>query len=439
MKRKTILKEAGVLLITAVMVLSTGVVMANTFGIQSQESRTRLSELGAEHISRSGNMEKGGAPFDTLLFENFDDTWVGSPPAPVSWTQYCTNINAEIWQPNDVRYVSPPYSAYRGGFGSTLPSDDWLVTPEINAAGYDNINLSWWERHGWLQYYSNFCGLWISCGSPDPNDGDYVLIMERIPPDDTVGDWEFYYVILDSYLTDDTFYLALEYDKTVSEMTSCLNIDDVEVTAEESIEPLVADADGPYEAFKDEPIQFQGSAEGGVPPYSFHWDFDDGDTSDIQNPMHTYTNAGNYTVTLTVTDDESDTASDTTWALINGPPSAPIITGETNGKPGTEYEYTFNAVDPDGDNVKYHIDWDDGDSEETDFNPSGTDVKVKHTWSTQGTYIIKAKAVDIHGAESDWAALSVSMPRNRAINSPFLNFLESHPILYQLLLRFLRL
>ena len=127
----------------------------------------------------------------------------------------------------------------------------------------------------------------------------------------------------------------------------------------------------------------------------------------------------------------------------NEPPSAPIITGQTSGKPGTEYEYTFNAVDPDGDNVKYHIDWDDGDSEETGFNPSGTDVKVKHTWITQGTYIIKAKAEDTNGLESDWTELSVTMPRNRATQRPFLqflqNFLQQYPILYQLLLRFLQL
>ena len=36
----------------------------------------------------------------------------------------------------------------------------------------------------------------------------------------------------------------------------------------------------------------------------------------------------------------------------NEPPSIPTITGKSNGNVGTEYEYTFNAVDPDGDNVK---------------------------------------------------------------------------------------
>jgi len=213
-KKKNILKEAGVLLIVALMTLSTTTVMANTYEVQLHESGLITT-------------------LDTLLFENFDGTWTGSPPTPAGWTQYCTNPNAEIWQPNTVRYVSPPNSAYRGGFGSSLLSDDWLVSPEINAAGYSNINLSWWERHGWLGYYSNYCGLWISCGSPNPADQDYVLIMERPPPDDTVGIWISYYVILDTYLTDDTFYIAWEYDKTSTGMTSCWNIDDVEILGEE--------------------------------------------------------------------------------------------------------------------------------------------------------------------------------------------------------------
>ena len=83
----------------------------------------------------------------------------------------------------------------------------------------------------------------------------------------------------------------------------------------------------------------------------------------------------------------------------NQPPDAPIIDGQTSGKTGKEYEYTFNATDPDGDNVKYYIEWGDNTNEWTVFNASGTDVKVKHTWSAQGTYNITAKAQDIHGVE----------------------------------------
>jgi len=123
-------------------------------------------------------------------------------------------------------------------------------------------------------------------------------------------------------------------------------------------------------------------------------------------------------------------------------PNAPTINGKTNGKKGTEYEYTFNAVDPNGDNVKYHIDWDDGDSDTTAFSSSGTNVKVKHTWSNQGTYIIKATAEDTNGLVGPEGTLSITMPRNRAVNTPFLqflyNFLQQYPILYQLLQRFLQ-
>ncbi|GAG94715.1 unnamed protein product, partial [marine sediment metagenome] len=87
-------------------------------------------------------------------------------------------------------------------------------------------------------------------------------------------------------------------------------------------------------------------------------------------------------------------------------PNAPIIEGPASGKVGNELEYTFNAEDPNGDDVKYHIDWDDGNSETTTFNPSGKDVKVKHNWSEEGTYTIKAAAEDTNGLVGPWGSPS---------------------------------
>jgi len=80
--------------------------------------------------------------------------------------------------------------------------------------------------------------------------------------------------------------------------------------------PLEVDANGPYHGIKDSSIDFSGSAHGGVQPYSWYWDFGDGNFSDEQNPNHTYANPGNYTVTLTVTDAEENSSEDTTWAFI---------------------------------------------------------------------------------------------------------------------------
>jgi len=95
----------------------------------------------------------------------------------------------------------------------------------------------------------------------------------------------------------------------------------------------------------------------------------------------------------------------------NNPPSAPSITGSTNGTAGNTYTYTFVTTDPDGDNVSYFIDWGDNNSSGW-LGPydSGLEKTASHSWSQKGTYTIKAKARDIYGAESDWTTLAVTMP-----------------------------
>jgi len=80
--------------------------------------------------------------------------------------------------------------------------------------------------------------------------------------------------------------------------------------------PLEADANGPYFGIAEELVAFFGAAYGGNGSYAFSWDFGDDNTSEEQNPTHTYASPGNYTVTLTVTDAEDNISEDTTWAFI---------------------------------------------------------------------------------------------------------------------------
>ncbi|MGD8867481.1 MAG: PKD domain-containing protein, partial [Gemmatimonadales bacterium] len=58
---------------------------------------------------------------------------------------------------------------------------------------------------------------------------------------------------------------------------------------------------------------------------SWDWSFGDGGSSTEQNPTHTYAAAGDYTVTLTVTDDQgaADTFSDV--ATTSEPPAGVIV------------------------------------------------------------------------------------------------------------------
>jgi len=124
----------------------------------------------------------------------------------------------------------------------------------------------------------------------------------------------------------------------------------------------------------------------------------------------------------------------------NDPPGAPVITGTTNGAAGTSYDYGFTATDPDGDDVKYFIDWGDNNTEWTGFSASGTPVTVSHTWAKKDTYTISAKAQDKYGIESDWATLEVEMPVNQQVTNPLLQMiLERFPNAFPILRNLLKL
>ena len=70
---------------------------------------------------------------------------------------------------------------------------------------------------------------------------------------------------------------------------------------------LLANSGGPYIGMVSETIQFQGTATGGMEPYTFVWDFGDGSpTIQAQYPTYVYNEEGIYIATLTVTDNEGN-------------------------------------------------------------------------------------------------------------------------------------
>lgn len=101
----------------------------------------------------------------------------------------------------------------------------------------------------------------------------------------------------------------------------------------------------------------------------------------------------------------------------NQAPSIPVVDGPIEGRIRKTYEYTAVSSDPDGDNLYYYFDWDDGTGNISSSCRSEETITVSHSWMERGTYIIKVKAIDEHGAESDWATLEVSMPKNRLTNT----------------------
>ncbi len=73
---------------------------------------------------------------------------------------------------------------------------------------------------------------------------------------------------------------------------------------------LNAVAGGPYSGNAEETIQFEGTVFGGALPYTYLWNFGDGNTSDLLSPEHSYSKPGEYIATFTVVDGQQNISSD---------------------------------------------------------------------------------------------------------------------------------
>jgi predicted secreted protein len=88
-------------------------------------------------------------------------------------------------------------------------------------------------------------------------------------------------------------------------------------------------------------------------------------------------------------------------ALENDPPFTPEVpSGPSVGYLDVSYSYSTRAFDPDDDRVRYYFDWGDGSGDWTGYVESGEFASVSHVWNITGTYEVKVKAQDEHGAES---------------------------------------
>jgi PKD repeat protein len=89
-----------------------------------------------------------------------------------------------------------------------------------------------------------------------------------------------------------------------------------------------------------------GSSDSDGTVTSWDWDFGDGNSSSQQNPVHNYSANGDYTVTLTVTDDEGTSNASSQTVSVDDP-NAPVSGGftETNVSPanGEILEYTIDV------------------------------------------------------------------------------------------------
>lgn len=151
----------------------------------------------------------------------------------------------------------------------------------------------------------------------------------------------------------------------------------------------VADAGGPYSANEGVAIAFtDGSTDSDGTIVSWLWEFGDGGISTDQNPTYAYPVGGDYTVTLTVTDDGGATGQVTVAADINrAPVASPTL---PTGNEGVALAFSGGFVDLDGGGGHTYL-WDFGDgSTSMAQNPT-------HTYTDDGVYPVSFTVTDPGG------------------------------------------
>ena len=147
------------------------------------------------------------------------------------------------------------------------------------------------------------------------------------------------------------------------------------------------DAGGPYSGVEGVPLAFSGLASGdpgGGTITSYAWTFGDGATGSGPTPSHTYATAGNYTATLTVTDNCGVTSTcEAAVAIFGGTNQPPICDagGPYAAPPNVPIQFDgTGSSDPDGTIVLYA--WNFGDG------ATGSGPTPTHAYAANGVYTV---------------------------------------------------
>lgn len=132
-----------------------------------------------------------------------------------------------------------------------------------------------------------------------------------------------------------------------------------------------------------EPVEFDASAShvDEIAIDEYEWDFGDGGTATTSDPIieHTYSDWGEFNVTLTVTDEAGQTDDKTQQVRVNAIPEAAFEWMPTLPNEGDDIEFNAgDSVDPDGNIVQYEWDFGDGDTDTGEvvthnYGPAGED------------------------------------------------------------------
>ena len=212
---------------------------------------------------------------------------------------------------------------------------------------------------------------------------------------------------------------------TVTDKDGAQATDTATVQVREGNQPPAAIISGLTSGLVGETLSFSGadSTDDDGRIVSYAWDFGDGATGSGVNVIHSYSAAGSYQVTLTVTDNGglADRATHVVQIAppiqINLPPTA-VISGTTRGLVGEMLSFSgSDSSDSDGRIVSYA--WDFGDG------MTGSGITVTHGYSATGSYTVTLTVTDNGGLTASAehvvqidAPVQSSLPPTAVVQTP---------------------
>ena len=134
-KNQKFLKLAGVLFLSAVMLLSATAVTANTNKDQlKQKPQSTMVSYTPTNVPTKG----------VLLTEGFE----GGVLPPAGWTRIITNPSY-TWVISTTNIHTGTYGADCQYDPALVPQNEWLITPSMDFRGYTSLHLSFW----WMMSY----------------------------------------------------------------------------------------------------------------------------------------------------------------------------------------------------------------------------------------------------------------------------------------------
>jgi PKD repeat protein len=166
---------------------------------------------------------------------------------------------------------------------------------------------------------------------------------------------------------------------------------------------------GPYTGVEGSLLQFDGSAscdpDGII--ISYLWTFGDNSTATTPQPVQRYSQEGNYSITLIVTDDQGVNASQTSFALISDRPPLSDFTGSPlHGPAPLTVQFADQSSSYDGINTRQWM---------LDENITSTAAHPYHTYTKGGLYSVTLTVTESDGDNhtvTKWNYINVSHPRD---------------------------